>query len=187
MPKPLIVIALPQEIDHAPMPHDLPVLYTGVGKLNAALSLTAAIERHRPDSVLNFGTVGAVSERARDLVEVADVIQRDMDAEPLCPRGVTPFDDTPARLSSGRPGVRCATGDSFVRAADPWLIEQGADVVDMELFALALVCHRRGIPWRAFKFVTDHSDQDAASDWTERAHLGRDLFLARLADIVTPG
>jgi len=183
MQKLLITIALPHELDHAPIPHGVPVIYTGVGKLNAALSLIDAIERHQPDQIINFGTAGALSGRASGLVEVAEVIQRDMDAEPLCPRGVTPFDDTTTVLRSGHAGVRCATGDSFVRATDPWLLEQGADIVDMELFALALVCQRKGVRWRSFKYITDHTDQAAGNDWAARVHLGRDLFLARLDEI----
>lgn len=181
----LIVTALPQELDHAPIPYEHPVVFTGIGKLNAAVTLMDAIQKHDPTMVINFGTAGRLSPQVSGLVEVAEVIQRDMDAEPLSPRGKTPFDDTPITIASGFPGVRCGTGDSFMRSADAWLHEQQVDIVDMELFALALVCHRRQIAWRAFKYITDDTNESAGQDWMERIHHGRDLFLHKLTQIGT--
>ena len=91
----------------------------------------------RPSLVINYGTAGKINEELRGLVEVADVIQRDMMAMPLSPRGRTPFSPALDKLSSGHGNVICGTGDSFVTAADPWLNENGVDIVDMELFAIA--------------------------------------------------
>ena len=176
----LIVTALPQELDGQPIPHDAPVLFTGVGKVNAAIALTQAILTSPPDLVINFGTAGRVRESVHGLVEISRVIQRDMNAAPLAPRGQTPFDETPVALESGRAGVICGTGDSFVMSREDWLVQQQVDVVDMELFALALVCTRLGVSWRSYKYVTDDTNEDSAEDWQERAHHGRDLFLAEL-------
>ena len=177
MNKLLIVSALPQELDHAPIPHDIPVVFTGVGKLNAAITLTDALLRYQPNLVINFGTAGRLSEETVGLVEVADVIQRDMQAEPLAPRGTTPFDQTPAVILSGHPGVRCATGDSFVSTTDPWLNEQGVHVVDMELFALALVCHRKQVSWRSFKYITDDTDESAGKIGSTKSITDVSFFL----------
>lgn len=183
MTQALIVTALPQEFAHQPIPHDIPVVFTGLGKLNAGLSLLDALTRHRPSVVVNFGTAGRLADTVSGLVEVADVIQRDMIAEPLAPRGTTPFDETPNILTSGFDGVRCATGDSFVTSIDPWLTQQNVHVVDMELFALALVCHRKGIAWRSFKYITDDTDNNAGTDWHDKVHHGRDLFLSKIDEI----
>ena len=46
-------------------------------------------------------------------------------------------------------------------AVDPWLLQHGVEVVDMELFAIASVCQREGIPWRSFKYISDHADRDS--------------------------
>ncbi|UOD49990.1 phosphorylase family protein [Orrella daihaiensis] len=184
MNKPLIVTALPQEFAHQPIPHDIPVVFTGLGKLNAGLSLIEALAYHQPSIVINFGTAGRLDKSVEGLVEIADVLQRDMIAEPLAPRGHTPFDDTPVLLGSGFQGVRCATGDSFVTATDPWLTQQNVSVVDMELFALALVCHRKGLAWRSFKYITDDTDDNAGEHWQDKVHHGRDLFLAKLDELL---
>lgn len=164
------------------MPEGVHLVHSGVGKINAALAAREAIQEFRPRLLVNYGTAGAVHSGAHGLLPVARVIQRDMDAEPLAPRGVTPFGSVPSELFSGQPGVSCATGDSFVRAADAWLHAQGADVVDMELFAIAEVCRRAGIPWWACKFVTDSADESAADDWSARVGAGEPLFLKALAE-----
>jgi adenosylhomocysteine nucleosidase len=183
MDKPLIVTALPQEFGHQPIPHDIPVVFTGLGKLNAALSLMDGIQRYQPNIIINLGTAGRLGPTFHGLVEVSSVIQRDMIAEPLAPRGQTPFDDTPHVLLSGQDGVVCATGDSFLMTTDPWLLAQNVDVVDMELFALALVCHRKGIAWRSFKFITDDTNDDAGNEWKDKAHEGRELFLGKIDEL----
>lgn len=95
---------------------------------------------------------------------------------PLAPRGRTPFSPEIDRLSSGYDGVTCGTGDSFVTSVDPWLVENNIDIVDMELFAIAHVCQRHSLPWRAFKFITDDADDNAADHWNENVANGEDLF-----------
>ncbi len=179
----LLIVALTHELSSRPLPAGVQLIHCGVGKVNAALAAGAAIARLRPSLVINYGTAGAVSAAA-GLLEVASVLQRDMNTEPLAPRGITPFDATPAELHSGFAGVRCASGDSFVTAIDPWLQQQGVDIVDMELFAIAMACRRAALPWRAFKFVTDTADGDAAEHWNARVGHGEELLIERLGQII---
>ena len=35
----------------------------------------------------------------------------------------------------------------------------------MEAYALAKVCHLRGIPFVSFKYITDGADEQAHEDW----------------------
>ncbi len=74
----------------------------------------------------------------------------------------------------------CGTGDSFVTAIDPWLVENNVGVVDMELFAIAAVCHHHNVPWRSFKYITDDANDDAADHWNSNVADGQDLFWAVL-------
>ena len=53
--------------------------------------------------------------------------------------------------------------------------------VDMELCAIAAVCQGEGIPWRAFKYISDHADRDSQSNWQAHVQGGQALFLERLA------
>lgn len=162
------------------MPPGVQLIHSGVGKINATLAAREALERYRPTLVVNYGTAGAVHAGAHGLLTVGRVIQRDMDAEPLAPRGVTPFGGLPSEIIAPEPGVCCATGDSFVRGPDAWLRAQDVDVVDMELFAIAEVCRRAGVPWWGCKFVTDSADESAGDDWNARVGSGEPLFLQAL-------
>jgi adenosylhomocysteine nucleosidase len=182
----VVIVALEDELSRQPMPDGVVLVHSGLGKINAALATYESIARHRPRLVVNYGTAGAVHPLAAGLLEVGRVIQRDMDAEPLAPRGSTPFAHLPNLIQSGNQGIYCATGDSFVRAADAWLLAQQVDVVDMELYAIADVCRRMNVPWKAWKYVTDNADDAAASDWSARVNAGEPLFLSALAGLLTP-
>jgi adenosylhomocysteine nucleosidase len=106
-----------------------------------------------------------------------------MDAEPLAPRGSTPFCTRPQEyVSTGQ--FLCGSGDSFVTSKDPWLQSQGVDVVDMELFAIAAIAYEHHIPWQSFKYITDEANESSGADWQARVHHGQDLFLDQIKDIL---
>jgi adenosylhomocysteine nucleosidase len=179
----LVVTALESELDAARAPDSVEVVFTGVGKVNAALIIAQALVAEKRALVINYGTCGKISKTLNGLVEISRVIQRDMMAMPLAPRGVTPFCDGSLKnhiLESGHVGFVCGTGDSFVTSEDPWLTENKVDLVDMELFAIASACKRFGVPWRAFKYVTDGADDDAHDDWNANCASGANLFWDRL-------
>jgi adenosylhomocysteine nucleosidase len=179
----LILTALASELEAARAPASARVIYTGVGKINAASATAVALAEHRPSLAVNYGTAGKLGGAWQGLVEVSRVIQRDMMAMPLAPRGVTPLSDGPHEHASGFDGVVCGTGDSFVTGADPWLTDNDVDLVDMELFAIAHVCYRAGVPWRAFKFITDDANNAAATEWIANHRSGQDLFWDALGRI----
>ena len=172
----LILTAIDDELDKARAPEGVEVIYSGIGKVNAASAATLALLVLRPTLVINYGTAGKISESVHGLVEVAHVLQRDMMAMPLAPRGRTPFSSELDRLSSGFGQVTCGTGDSFVTSSDPWLDDNNIDIADMELFAIAHVCQRHSIPWRAFKFITDDANDIAAEHLVANIARGQDLF-----------
>ena len=98
----LIVVALPEELDHPD------VLHTGLGKLNAAYALTRELQRRRPKLVVNYGTAGGLNPSLAGLVEIRRVLQVDMEAEPLAPPRPDPLlpGPLPARLRRRGRGVR---------------------------------------------------------------------------------
>lgn len=146
---------------------DCPIIYTGVGKINAARTATEQILKYKPELVLNVGTAGSLNPEMSGVFVVKDVIERDMLAEPLAPRGTTPFDRSNSIFQSDKGTVRCATGDSFVTEKDPWLISNQVDLVDMELFAIAKVCEFYGVSWRSMKYVSDYVDGQSADSWRD--------------------
>jgi adenosylhomocysteine nucleosidase len=171
-PATLIVMALAMESQGLFERAGVGVLYTGLGKVNAALSLMRALRDYRRDDaqlplVLNFGTAGSHHLDTGSLVGCHRFVQRDMDVSGIgFPRGVTPFEDVPAELSfpvvfDELPQALCGTGDSF----ETGVAKLHCEVIDMEAYALAKVCRLEGAAFGCAKYVTDGADGAAAEDW----------------------
>ena len=170
--KVLVVMAVPAESAGVFEAAGVPVLYCGVGKVNAAIALTRELRRYVHHAqplplVLNVGTAGSPVHPTGSLLECHEFVQRDMDVSGLgFALGVTPFDEVPARLSFERrfpqlTAAVCGSGDSFVTSVSlgDWA------VVDMEAYALAKVCRREDVGFMAVKYVTDGGDDTAHHDW----------------------
>ena len=181
----LIVMALEAEADGMFEAADITPLYCGVGKINAAVALTKELSRNRIAGeplplVVNFGSVGSRSLPTGTLVECHRFFQRDMDVRALgFELGQTPYDISPAILESECRfehllKATCGTGDSFATAA----AELITDVVDMEAYALAKVCHSFGAAFACAKYVTDGADHTASHDWQANVHKAAERFLA---------
>jgi len=180
----LIITALESELDKNALPLGVNIVYSGVGKINATSASIRAIHEFQPKRIVNFGTVGKINSAVQGLLEIGKVIQRDMMTVPLAPRGQTPFCPKPSQYLSLSGDHVCGTGDSFVTAHDPWLISQGIDVVDMELFAIASMAYQFNIPWQSFKYVTDDANADSGNEWTHRVDHGQELYLEKLKELI---
>lgn len=181
----LLLVALKNELEAITIPKNIPVAYTGIGKINAAMVTQSAILHYQPNLILNFGTAGKINPNLDGLVTIQRVIQRDMDAQPLAPRGITPFCTKPSEYEAQHGQYICGSGDSFVTRTDPWLSEHGVDVVDMELYAIAAVAHHHHIPWRSYKFISDAADEKAGEQWHQKINHGEELFLAELRQLLS--
>ncbi len=180
----LIITALESELKRSALPLGVEIVYSGIGKINATIASIKAIHQYAPQHIINFGTAGKVNSQLHGLLDIAKVIQRDMNTEPLAPRGQTPFCNNPSQyLSSGK--YVCGTGDSFVTSHDAWLQSQGVDVVDMELFAIAATAHQHDVPWQALKYITDDANENSANDWQDKVNQGQDLFIDRLKQLLS--
>ena len=188
---PLVVMALPIESQGVFEQASVPVLYTGLGKVNAAWALSRALSDYRHAGralplVLNFGTTGSRRFDTHTLVACHAFVQHDMDVTGLgFERGATPYDDSPARLEfdtvfTTLPSAVCASGDSFLTGA----CALECDVVDMEAYAYAKVCWREGARFACVKYVTDGADHAAANDWQANLHHAADLFLQTYRELI---
>ena len=180
--KTLFLVALEVELPAKLFPH-LDIKYTGVGKVNAAYQAMKSIAISKPDIVINFGSAGAVRPNISGLVQVRRVIQRDIALEGLgFELGQTPFEDgedsfllengTLIDKIANRQKVLCSTGDNFV--TDPPRLT--SDIVDMELYAIAKVCSREGIPLYSWKFISDNADGNSSRDWERNVATGLNEF-----------
>lgn len=185
LPSILVVMALPVESSGVLEAAGVPVLYCGVGKVNAAIVLTRELARYAQEDigmplVVNFGSAGSRCHPSGTLVSCNAFVQRDMDVSGLgFPLGVTPYDEAPSMLIFDPvfpqlPAALCGSGDSFAMAE----IAVDCEVLDMEAFALAKACWQAGASFGCAKYVTDGADHSAAGDWQSNVHKAADDFLS---------
>jgi adenosylhomocysteine nucleosidase len=169
----LLLVALEQELPKVGLA-DWSIVYTGVGKVNAAIALMAALTETKPDLLINYGTAGATRSGLAHIVEIGQSVQCDMDVRPLgVALGATPFETgTECFYLSDSPFV-CGTGDRFVTSPP----ELRCDLVDMELYALAKIAAREEIVLKSFKFISDHADDNAQQDWKDSLPDAASAFL----------
>jgi adenosylhomocysteine nucleosidase len=191
LPSALVVVALREESAGVFEAAGIPVLYCGVGKVNAASALARALTRYALQGrtmplVMNFGSAGSRRYPTGTLVECHEFVQRDMDVSGLgFALGVTPYDEAPSCLRfepvfTHLPSAVCGSGDSFATSVT------GMDcaVVDMEAYALAKVCWFEKAPFACVKYVSDGADHAAAEDWQRNLHKAADEFLRLYQDAV---
>lgn len=181
----ILLVALEAELPYKMAPNNYKVVYTGVGKVNAAVEATRAIaEAHslgfHPE-VFNYGTVGSCRPELQGMHRVTKFVQRDMNAEPQAPRGTTPFEAGYAYIDFSPDmthGLTLGTGDQFVHELEPWLVDNDIDVVDMEAYAIAHVCKKLGVNFTCYKYITDYVGTLHQADiWQENVANGVDEIL----------
>ncbi|MGW4892325.1 nucleosidase [Kitasatospora sp. NPDC004240] len=163
--RPLLVVAVREEAAH--LGERLPVLLTGIGKINAAAALATVLAGgEHPSVIVNLGTAGALRPGWAGTHEVSQVLQHDLDTPVLHALTGRTY-GAPIALGD-HAGPVLATGDLFVSdpAARDRLAER-ADLVDMEGYALATVAARAGVPIRLIKHVSDEAGADAGRTWRE--------------------
>src|SRR5262245_6252267 len=84
----LVVMALPLEAQEVFEKAGVPVLYTGVGKVNATLTLARALSGYRHSgqplpNIVNFGSAGSPRLATGTVVACTAFHQRDMDVSGL--------------------------------------------------------------------------------------------------------
>ena len=156
-------------------------LMTGVGPVEAAVALTAALSGLEargglPDLVVSLGSAGSRRLAQLGVYQVASLEYRDMDASALgFARGETPLSGLPVRVDlplqiPGIASASLATGASIVSGAAYDAI--AADMVDMESFAVLRACQRYGLPMIGLRGISDGAEELAQlSDWTRYLHL----------------
>ena len=167
-------------------------LMTGVGPIEAGIAMGAALQALAaqtalPDLVVSLGSAGSRRCPLGEIVQVASVSWRDMDASRLgFPKGVTPMTDHPVDIPLltplDLPRARLSTGANVVGGDDYNYID--ADMVDMESFAIARACARHGIPLMGLRGISDGPGElDHINSWMELLGL-IDERLAQAVDLL---
>ena len=166
--KEIILIALEHEAPNMAKWDN--VFFTGVGKINAALTAAKVIQKFKPNRIWNFGTAGGI-KLEQGCYEMVNFVERDKGKCPESIEVMLPKD--PISLSFGV-GYTCSTGDNFV--TDPNL-EIPAHVVDMEAFAIAKACLNEHVDFKCYKYVSDSADDTADTSWLDNVQKGEEHFI----------
>jgi adenosylhomocysteine nucleosidase len=162
---PLLVVALGEEAVHLHV-HDLPILVTGVGKVNAAIAVSTILGKHHPLRIVNLGTAGALRDGLTGTHVISTVIQHDLNDAAIFDLVGIHF-GAPLSLDAGE-GIVLATGDRFVDKPElRELLAKDAHLVDMEGYAVARAARWAGIPVTLVKEVSDQAGEQAAKSWSE--------------------
>lgn len=164
--KSVFVVAMPNEAAavRAALGDSVPMIVSGIGKVNAAMATERAIVAMGADAICNCGLCGGMDAAMRvgELYEVSRAVEFDFDLDELNHRGIGVLDEREdAYLELTVKGIHpariLATSDHF-RSDDgdyPLIDRLGCGLRDMEGAAIAHVCSRHGVRCHSLKVVCD--------------------------------
>ena len=164
----LIVMALQKESQGLIESLGFEVFYTGVGLIQSAYKTTEMIAKKRPERILNLGTVGSFQQPVGTVGEVHQVVHRGAYFQNMY---------KPIQLETATSLSRwvCGSADHIEVQSKT---EHIFDVMDMELYALALICLQQKIPLSSIKVVSDSSGHQVKSEWEKNLQ----FVMSRLYD-----
>ena len=171
----VFIVAVADEVDIQGKILDIPVIFSGVGKINATIAATMAFH-FGYNEIINIGSCGSLKKEVGDIVKIGQAFQ-DIDATPLDEYGCTPFDSNSKQIILDvKSPITCFTTDYFYdnnqlfKYSSYYLdMVRKCDVFDMECFAIAKVCKRFNLKFSSYKWISDGGDHN---DWKENCKIG---------------
>ena len=90
MNKRVFIVAVPDEVEIQVEILGSPVIFSGVGKINATIAAYRAFSEGYSE-IINIGSCGSLNIPVGEVVKVGQLFQ-DIDTTPLCDYGDTPFE-----------------------------------------------------------------------------------------------
>lgn len=173
--------------------HELLFALSGVGKANAASTMTLLLTRYGIDRVINIGSAGGLdaAQRVLDVVAPAEVVYTDVDVTPMGfaygqmygepPRYAADeamLEQVEELAAAGEDGLTVhrgvlGTADAFIHRPEQLeairtRFHDEVTCVDMEGAAVAQICHRFHAPFLILRALSDTpgpKPHDAAMDF----------------------
>lgn len=142
--------------------HKASLIISGVGKVNAAIATTEAINAGCTH-IINFGLAGGLDPdmKVGDCFQIKRAVQYDFDLSNVNGTGVGVLDESvsPYFLLTGlyasTRGATIGTADRFGDGDYQILKDLSCDLRDMECAAIAQVCDKRNVGFASYKVVSD--------------------------------
>ena len=175
MNKRVFIVAVPDEVEIQGEILGSPVIFSGVGKINATMAAYNAVTS-KYNEIINIGSCGSLSLPVGEIVKVGQVFQ-DIDVTPLCEYGDTLFEAAGKQIVINTLSpISCFTTDYFYdhnqidKYSKNYLeMINKCSIFDMECFAIAKVCKRFNIKFTSYKWVSDSGD---GGNWKENCKVG---------------
>jgi len=107
------IIALKEEVNHVEEINGSKILFSGVGKINAAIGVHELI-RQGAKEIINIGSCGSSMHGVGEIIKIGKVFQ-DIDGSPICAYGHTPFEeDSHSIVLDEQSPHTCFTTDYFL-------------------------------------------------------------------------
>ena len=144
---------------------DVAIIISNIGKVSAALSTQALIDRFSPEVIFNFGTAGGVDGqcKTREFYYVESSAQYDLDLTAIDPVEIgynqgydrVFFDSLDLRTDLKK--VKLVSSDRFTSTKEQIEIikNMGATLYDMEGGAISPTCFSNGVPLIMIRAVSD--------------------------------
>ena len=181
---------------------DVVTAVCGIGKVFAALCAQTMILHYQPQSIINTGVAGTLTDALTigSIAVSSAVVQHDMDTSPLGDpvgliSGINKVELPADRLLTGQlsacakvMGIRTATGviasgDQFVASSErkAFITEHfGAVACEMEGAAIGQVCYVNEVPFCVLRAISDSADGSSHMDYPTFVKMAADQSVALL-------
>ncbi len=185
-----VVIANSEYTEGTYAGHDVVLLKSGIGKVNAAMSTSILLHHFKPDAVINTGSAGGYdAELEVGAVVISDEVRHhdvdvtafgyEMGQVPQLPAAFTSdgklrqlAEDAVKEIGEHQFAIGLiATGDSFM--SDPVRVENVRShfpqmkAVEMEAAAVAQVCHQFEVPFVVIRALSDIAGKESSMSFEE--------------------
>lgn len=176
----VFIAALPIELEFQETIVGIPVKYSGVGKLNSAITTMELINQGVKE-IINIGSCGSKKHILGEILKIGRVYQ-DIDGSPISSYGETPMEENSKFivLEEGNNNT-CFTTDYFFdhnqlsKYSENYMnMISESSVFDMELFGIAKACKLKGVKLSSYKWVSDDGNYDS---WLENCKLSFNKFI----------
>ena len=182
--------------------HTIYLINCGIGEIRAAMATQILVDNYKVERILNFGFVGALSNKCKlnDLVIVDKTVHYQFDLEKIngTPKGqynnrqqlyfITDQDITAKiQQKTSIKAVTLASGDEFIAETTKkdWLVATfNADICDMEMAGISLVCENNKVPAVSLKIVSDNANEEANQTFEETVKKGVTKYETILEEVL---
>jgi nucleoside phosphorylase len=174
------IVALKDEVNSINSINDLPVFYSGIGKLNSILLLhRLAIKGY--NNFINIGSCGSKNYKIGELLKVG-LAYEDFDARPLLEYGKSSSNHIDKHILIDKTSnISCFSTDNFydnnydTRYSNEYInMINTCSIFDMECYAQAKFCISNNFGYQSYKWVSDDGN---SHDWLNNTKIGFEKYI----------